>query len=171
MATSFPWDVALTAASTLVAGLGAAWLTVWITRHDSDRLWRREAQARAADDLLSAGSVVYLELRRAVVASGPGADRVPARIDWTAWNAALTRVHLVADSTLAASARSWDEAVWTLSRSRSQPGSLTAAEWTHLARPFSDAQRAFVNAARAALGAESEIERLTGKPELDVSPD
>ena len=166
---AFPWDITITAASTLIAGIGAAIATAWASRSHDGRRWKLDRQADAAADLLRAAVPLYLAMRTKYVTkeySADGLSVAASKVDWTDWNGALVRLGIVAEPDLATAARAWDREVWLLSGSLDGRQVVNPQEWSDSVVGYQKAQIAFVNEARRVLGHDEPVSAVSGKPDL-----
>jgi hypothetical protein len=166
---AFPWDVAITAVSTIVAGLGAAVLTARGTRRAEVRQWRLEQQRQAAEVVLKEWSDLYLSLTQArrerrTARSRDGRWLGPV-VEVGPWNAALERLALVADRHLVESARDLDREMWRLIRRVGELGDLAYEDWAAKAETAKEARRTFTNTARRTVGLTDPIVSPQGRPD------
>lgn len=171
LAASFPWDVAITAVSTIAAGLGATLLAARSAHSYQVTQWRLEEQCRAAQMVLEAWTDLYLALsaarRQGRPARGEDGWSSGPVADTSAWNSALERLALVADPELVERARDLDGEMWRLSTRIKELGALDGSAWLKHTTAAKDARRRFLNAARSALGASRPITTPQGKPPED----
>jgi len=172
VAAAFPWDVAIVAGSTLIAGIGATWWAGRIARATQTTQWRLEEQRAAAEQLLRAWSDMYVALANASQEDRRSPDGPPGRgsgplTDFTEWVAALERLSLVADKSLVERAVALDTQVWQLHKRLRELGGLANVEWHQNTQPVHDARLDFVNTARRVLGSETPVDNTSGRPPLD----
>lgn len=172
IAAVFPWDVAIAAGSTLVAGIGATWWAGRTARATQSTHWRLEAQRAAVEQILREFSAVYIALANAA-REGRRSPQVHGRsgsgplADFTEWVAALQRLSIVANRSLVERAVALDAEVWRLHKRVRELGGLVRVEWGQNTQPVLNARLDFVNAARKMLGSDSPVDETLGRPPLD----
>lgn len=165
---SSSWDVAITAAATLSAGLGGA-LTAGrlAARLDSTR-WRLDRQAKAAADVLRTWSSFYIGLARAARGGkssiGPSDEWLGPLVSTEEWNHALETIALIGDPRLVDAALVLDSEMWRMHSRIAYLGELANDHWSDDIRPVFEARVHFVNVAREVLGTGHIVSATWGKP-------
>ncbi len=158
--SGFPWDVAITAASTLLAAVLGSVLAIYLSRRHLAAQVSEQQRTDALVDLLLETMASIEQLRQR------WDGRTDEPVNWTAWRRAMLYGAVVLPAELHSHFVEVDREMFILNEGiKRLRGAGQREGWTEMSRSWEEALDVAVAAARAEVGKADRLERLTGRPD------